>query len=207
MDLINQANNQGQQQPQFTQNITNVRSKLTEQRISPHDLVEFDAESYKEMKNQGLTIDQMKERTHKQYEKDDVNFDVAFMAPKKENYSKKPVFLPEKGQKYNSLTNNVKFKKALGNFIPKVQQTYVNSQPKQYGFTQNVTRTVNTQPNVGFTQNVTRTVNAQPNVGYTTTTSRVSTNVGDGVRTSKTVKRVYKNQYGEVVNVEEQKYY
>ena len=73
MDLINKA------QPQFQTNVTKVRAKLTEQRISPHDLVEFDAEAYKEMKNQGLTIDQMKDRIHKKLDKDEMNLDFAFM--------------------------------------------------------------------------------------------------------------------------------
>lgn len=183
INLINNAN----QQPQYTQHITKTRKKLKEQRISPHDLVEFDAESYKEMKNQGLTIDQMKQRTHKQYEKDDLNFDVAFMAPKSENYSKKGVFLPEKNQSYNSLTNNVRYQK---------NQIQQNQNQNYYGH----------QPQVGtFVQQKTRVVNSQPQVYSNQSNVRVS--VGQPVVTSKVVKRVYKNQYGEVVNVEEQKYF
>ena len=59
-DDINQINNaRVQQYPQ--QQTTNIRKKLTEQKISPDDLIEFDAEQYNEMKNQGLSIEKMKE--------------------------------------------------------------------------------------------------------------------------------------------------
>ena len=189
MDYINSANPQNN-----VTNITKVRSKLTEQRISPHDLVEFDAESYKEMKNQGLTIDQMKERTHKQFDKDDINFDVAFVAPKCENYSKKGVFLPEKNQSYNSLTNNTTFQKNTAqnftspNQMFQQQTTQVRSTPQNYNV-QTSQQNYYVQQPVRVSQN-----------------NRVSQNVNT-TSGSKIVKRIYKNQYGEIVNVEEQKYF
>ena len=59
---------------------------MKEAMISPKDLIELDAKTYNEIKSQGRSIEEVKSQINKPKDEESINFNVAFVPPKKEHY-------------------------------------------------------------------------------------------------------------------------
>lgn len=69
--------------------MVNNRRQLKEAMISPKDLIELDAQTYNEIKTQGKSIQEVKKSMNQPKTEETLNFNVAFVPPKKEKYERK----------------------------------------------------------------------------------------------------------------------
>ena len=84
-----------------------AKPALREQAINPRDLLEVNPQQFNEIKNRHLSAVDVHRQLHPSIQEHNVNFDVSFIPPKKEVFSKTPVFLPMYDQRYTDLRNNV----------------------------------------------------------------------------------------------------
>lgn len=91
----------------FDQQVNRARPQLREQAIDPRDLVEVNAQQYGEIKMQGLSAPNVQRKLNSVPEEYNLNFDISFIPPKKENFAKTGVFFPMENQRYNDLNNSV----------------------------------------------------------------------------------------------------
>ena len=105
---------------QQQQHVTVIGGGLKEELINTKDLIEVETESYKEMKEKGMTPQQIRSIKNQKQAPQNLNFNVGFVPPKNDNYVKKQIYLPKKGQRYNELKAEVK--KNLINYAQKQQQ-------------------------------------------------------------------------------------
>lgn len=123
--------------------------------IAPKDLVDMDAQTYNEIRSHGRNVSEVKQAMQKPKEQESLNINVAFVAPKKQNYSRQQVFLPNSNQRYdmNQFSQEIKSMGLKNQFtnVRSIPQTYVQSIPQvQY---QNSYSYVQTPPsNVQYQQ-------------------------------------------------------
>lgn len=78
---------------------------LREVALSPKDLIELDTNTFKEIQAHQKTIEDVKKELKKPIDSEELRYNVSFVPPKKQNFVRQQVFLPNDNQAYNFETS------------------------------------------------------------------------------------------------------